>query len=136
MIARNSGFTLIELILVTIIIGILAGMVVMNYGGRVRETQIRAAKGDIATYSNAVDLYALDHNDKYPATLEDLVSGERRYIREVRPDPWGNPYIYKPATDPLKADYQIFSAGPDGVPGNEDDVTSSSKTDLTSTQTN
>ncbi len=134
--AHNSGFTLIELILVTIIIGILAGMVVMNYGGRVRETQIRAAKGDIATYSNAVDLYALDHNDKYPNSLEDLVSGERRYVRELRPDPWGNPYVYKPPTDPLKADYVILSAGPDGVPGNEDDVTSSSKTDITSKTTN
>jgi len=124
----NAGFTLIELILVTIIIGILAGMVVVNYSGRVAETQVRAAKGDIASYSNAIDLYALDHNDKYPQSLEDLVSGDRRYVKELRPDPWGNPYIYKPPTDPMKGDYVIFSAGPDGVAGNDDDVTSSSPT--------
>ena len=77
----NSGFTLIELILVTVIIGILAGMVVANYSGRIRETQIRAAKGDISTLSTQVDLYALENNDSYPKTLEDLITGKRRYVR-------------------------------------------------------
>ncbi len=123
---NNGGFTLIELILVTVIIGILAGMVVTTYGGRVQETQIRAAKGDIASYGNAIDLYALDHNDIYPQTLEDLVSGDRNYVKEIRPDPWGNPYNYVPATNAKKADYQVFSSGPDGIAGTEDDVTSSS----------
>ena len=123
---NNGGFTLIELILVTVIIGILAGMVVVNYGGRVRDTQIRAAKGDIASYGNAVDLYALDNNDDYPKSLSDLVGGKRNYVREIPKDPWGNEYIYKPPTDPMKADYQISSAGPDGAPGNDDDVTSTS----------
>jgi general secretion pathway protein G len=122
----NGGFTLIELILVTVIIGILAGMVALNYSGRVRDTQVRAAKGDISSYSSAVDMFALDHNDQYPKSLNDLMGGNRNYLHEVRPDPWGNPYIYTPPTDILKADYKIFSAGPDGVPGNDDDVTSSS----------
>ncbi len=123
---NNGGFTLIELILVTVIIGILAGMVVTTYGGRVRETQIRAAKGDIASYSNAIDLYALDHNDEYPQALEDLVA-ERKYVREIKNDPWGNPYIYKPGTDTRLVDYEIFSAGADGLPGTDDDVTSDSE---------
>lgn len=122
----NGGFTLIELILVTVIIGILAGMVVVNYGGRVRDTQIRAAKGDISRFGTAVDLYALDNNDTYPKSLNDLVGGKRNYVREVSNDPWGNPYIYKPPTDIMKADYSIISAGPDGIPGNDDDVTSTS----------
>ena len=122
----NAGFTLIELILVTVIIGILAGMVVVAYPGRVRDTQIRAAKGDISSYGNAVDMFALDNNDEYPKSLNDLVGGKRNYVREVRPDPWGNPYIYTPPTDMMKADYKITSAGPDGVPGNDDDITSSS----------
>ncbi|HDP35156.1 MAG TPA: prepilin-type N-terminal cleavage/methylation domain-containing protein [Candidatus Hydrogenedentes bacterium] len=120
---NTGGFTLIELILVTVIIGILAGMVMVNYGGRAREAQIRAAKGDIANLSTAVDLFALDNNDNYPSSLDDLVSGKRRYVRELQPDPWGNPYNYKPPTDILRADYDIFSSGPDGVPGTEDDVT-------------
>lgn len=123
----NGGFTLIELILVTVILGILAGMVVMNFGGRVQETQIRAAKGDISTYSTAIDLYALDHNDTYPKTLEELVSGNRRYVKEIRKDPWGNPYNYKPATDAMKADYEVYSSGADGVPNTADDVTSTSE---------
>lgn len=122
----SGGFTLIELILVTVILGILAGMVVANYSGRVHESQVRAAKHDIAVLSNQVDLYALDNNDTYPQTLEDLMTGRRRYLRELRPDPWGNPYIYVPPTDILKADYQIFSAGPDGIPNTDDDVTSTS----------
>ena len=124
--SNNGGFTLIELILVTVIIGILAGMVMVNYGGRAREAQIRAAKGDIATLSTQVDLYALDNNDNYPAALDDLFSGKRRYIKELQPDPWGNPYNYKPPTDVMLGDYSIFSSGPDGIPGTEDDVTSTS----------
>ena len=68
----NGGFTLIELILVTVIIGILAGMVVTTFGGRISETQIRAAKGDIQAYGTAIELYALDNNDTYPASLEEL----------------------------------------------------------------
>ena len=124
--SNNGGFTLIELILVTVIIGILAGMVMVNYGGRAREAQIRAAKGDIATLSTQVDLFALDNNDNYPASLDDLFSGKRRYIKELQPDPWGNPYNYKEPTDVMLGDYSIFSSGPDGIPGTEDDVTSTS----------
>ena len=122
----NGGFTLIELILVTVIIGILAGAVALNYSGRVRDTQVRRAKMDIVSYSNAVDTYAVDNNDEYPKKLDDLYGGKRNWVREMKPDPWGNPYIYTPPTDMLKADYKIFSAGPDGIPGNDDDVTSSS----------
>ena len=123
---NNGGFTLIELILVTVIIGILAGMVMVNFGGRAREAQIRAAKGDISNLCTAVDLFALDNNDNYPENLDNLVNGSRRYVRELQPDPWGNAYNYKPPTDVMLADYDIFSSGPDGVPGTEDDVTSTS----------
>lgn len=120
---NSSGFTLIELILVTVIIGILAGMVVTTYGGRVRETQIRRSKADIVLYSNAIDLYALDHNDEYPRALEDLVTGDRNYVRQIENDPWGNPYNYTPATDARKSNYEVWSSGPDGSSGTEDDVT-------------
>lgn len=123
----NGGFTLIELILVTVIIGILAGMVALNVGGRVQDAQIKAAKGDIATYSTAIDMYALDNNDSYPKTLEDLVNGKRKYVKELRPDPWGNPYVFEVSSGSSgPGEYKIFSAGADGMPNTEDDVTSSS----------
>lgn len=90
----NSGFTLIELILVTVIIGILAGMVTLTFAGRAEDARVRAAKGDIAMYITAIDLYALDNNDKYPPNLKALWDGERKYIREPNQDPWGNDYDY------------------------------------------
>lgn len=120
---RAHGFTLIELILVVVIIGILAGMVVIGVAGRVREAQIRRAQADIMSYCTAVDSYALDHDDAYPKTLQELVSGDRHYVRDLKKDPWRHDYLYKPGTDTKKADYQILSAGPDGQAGTEDDIT-------------
>lgn len=122
----NGGFTLIELILVTVIIGILAAMVVPVFGGRITEAKIRAAKGDIAMYQGAIQLYALDHNDAFPKSLQELAnpSGGRVYVKELNKDPWGNEYVYVPGTDAKLADFKVYSAGPDGIPDNDDDVTS------------
>jgi general secretion pathway protein G len=120
----KNGFTLIELILVTVIIGILAGMVTLTFAGRAEDARKRAAKGDISSYTTAIDLYALDHNDKVPGSLQDLVSGKRQYVRELNKDPWGNEYIYKAQG----SKYEVFSAGPDGQAGSPDDIKSS--TDL------
>lgn len=120
---NNSGFTLIELILVTVIIGLLAGMVVANYGGVLFRSSVRIAQGDIANLTNQVMRYAIENNDSYPKNLADL---EPKYVRELKSDPWGNPYQYKPPTDLEIGNFVIFSAGPDGIPGTDDDVTSSS----------
>jgi len=120
--SERSGFTLIELILVTVIIGILASMVTLSFHGRTEEARITRAKADIRVYQDAVDLYALDHNDKFPKSLDQLVNGDRKYVRKLERDPWKNPYIYKL---PGKHDaYDILSRGPDGIEGNADDITS------------
>lgn len=123
--SENSGFTLIELILVTVIIGILAGMVTLTFGGRAEEARIRATLGDIKSYESAIELFALEHNDQYPASLKDLEQSPKngkQYIRQVNKDPWGYEYVYKVPGDQHKNSYDIFSVGPDGELGTEDDV--------------
>ncbi len=123
----NRGFTLIELILVTVIIGILAGMVTLTFSGRAEEARVKAAKGDIMSYNSAVELYALDRNGKYPRSLQDLTGGERNYVRDVKPDPWGNAYVYECPGSMHKDSYDVYSAGSDGIKGNADDVTETSE---------
>jgi len=118
----NSGFTLIELILVTVIIGILAGAVALNVRGRVRETGEARAKGDIKTYETAIDMYALDHQDNLPKSLNDLM-GDRNYVKQIKKDPWNNAYVYVSPGKHNKGGYDIYSKGPDGIPGNADDIT-------------
>jgi general secretion pathway protein G len=97
--------------------------VVPVFQGRSEQARIGRAKTDIATYGTQVDLYALDHNDKYPDSLQALVSGKKKYVQQMAKDPWGNDYIYKNNG----GSYEITSAGPDGSPGNADDVTTTSE---------
>ena len=118
--SERSGFTLIELILVTVIIAILAGSVTLVFRGRTDQARFSRALQDIQVYYSAIDLYALDHNDKLPASLQDL---EGRYVRSVKNDPWGNPYVYEKKGDT----YQVICCGPDGSKGGGDDVTDSSE---------
>ena len=121
----NKGFTLIELILVTVIIGILAGMVALNFAGRTEEARVKAAKGDIHTLQTAIDLYALDHNDKFPKQLSELMtppSGRKPYLKQLKKDPWSNDYVYVFPGKHFQDSYDVFSKGPDGQEGTEDDV--------------
>jgi len=118
--SEKGGFTLIELILVTVIIGILAGAVVVSFSGRSEEARIARANSDIVAYQDAIELYAIDNNDKYPDSLNDLVGGERDYVRKLQKDPWGNDYRYERTAD----GYRVYSAGPDGIANNADDISS------------
>ncbi len=129
--ARNEdGFTLVELMVVIVIIGLLATVVVINVLPSTDTASITKARGDIATLEQAIDLYKLD-NLVYPSTdqgLEALVTrpdGLTRperyrpdgYIRRLPPDPWGNPYQYSYPGE--NSTFDIFSLGADGRLGGE-----------------
>lgn len=128
--ANNSGFTLVEILLVVVIIGILAGLVVPNYMGRSEQAKVSAAKADInGGLSSALDLYELD-NGRYPDSLDALVNdpGNARnwngpYLKKGLPvDPWENAYQYVYPGTNNKRFYDLSSRGADGAAGTADDI--------------
>ena len=95
--ARRSGFTLIEIILVVVIIGILAGIAIPRMGGKTKKAQISQAQSNIAALSMAIQEYEMI-NGSYPGSLDMLLDeskGGPFMEKKVIPlDPWGNPFTY------------------------------------------
>lgn len=128
----QSGFTLIEIMVVVVILGILAALVAPNILGRAGEARITAAQSDINSIGNALDLYKLD-NHAYPSTDQGLEALVRKpggypepanwnpegYLKTLPNDPWGNEYQYlSPGT---KRAYDLYSLGADKREGGEGD---------------
>ncbi|MGY5584570.1 type II secretion system major pseudopilin GspG [Vibrio cincinnatiensis] len=126
---RQSGFTLLEVMVVVVILGILASVVVPNLLGNKDKADQQKAITDIVALENALDMYRLD-NSVYPTTdqgLEALVSKPSNpeprnyradgYIRRLPKDPWGNDYQYLSPGEHGRVD--VFTLGADGQEGGE-----------------
>lgn len=132
----RRAFTLIELLLVLVILGILAAIVVPKFAGRTDDARNAAAKTQIAGFSTSLDAYEVD-TGSYPKGSEglfDLVQApsdvqgwKGPYMKEVPVDPWGKPYVYVSPGRNNPSSYDIYSLGTDGREGTEDDITNWSK---------
>ena len=125
-----KGFTLIEVMIVIVILGILAALIVPKIIGRPDEARVIAAKQDISSLLQALKLYRLD-NQRYPTTDQSLQAlvvkpttaplppnwKNGGYIERLPKDPWGNEYRYlNPGT---RGEIDVYSVGADGEPGGE-----------------
>lgn len=121
--ARWGGFSLVEIMVVLVIIGLLAGVVTINVRGYMVRANQNAAKAEIATICNALETFYLHHN-RYPTNEEGLeilttvsdASGEA-ILSRLPNDPWGNPYQYN--TPGRDGPYEVLSLGADGRDGGE-----------------
>jgi general secretion pathway protein G len=129
----KRAFTLIELLLVLVILGVLAAIVVPKFSGRTEQARITAAQSQITTFGTALDAFEID-NGYYPKGrdgLQDLVQQPRDaqnwrgpYLRgDIPLDPWGKPYFYESPGRYNPSSYDIMSMGPDGREGGGDDIT-------------
>ena len=131
--ASQRGFTLIEIMVVVVIIGILGAIVVPQFMSRPDQAKATAAKVDIQAISTALEIYRLD-NSHYPSTQQGLEALTRRpsgvpvprgwnpqgYLKSLPVDPWGTPYQYlNPGVKAGDGSYDLYSLGSDGVPGGE-----------------
>ena len=128
----NRGFTLIELMLVLVILAVLATIVMRNFAGQSEKARVTTAKAQITNIAGALDSFEVDCG-RYPTSEEGLASlleqpGNSKgwagpYLKQkIGNDPWGHPYIYKNPGQHNAKHFDVYSAGPDGTEGTEDDV--------------
>jgi general secretion pathway protein G len=128
---RTQGFTLVEMLLVLVILGVLAAIVYPKIAGRSEQARITAAVTQISAFKTALDAFEVD-NGYYPKGkngLMDLVQRPRDaanwhgpYLDSIPKDPWLNEYVYECPGRHNPSSFDIMSAGPDGRVGSEDDV--------------
>jgi general secretion pathway protein G len=123
---HSTGFTLLELLVVIVIIGLLAAYVGPKYFAQLGKSEVTVAKAQMESFEKSLDTYRLDVG-RYPTTEEGIgalmtappaaaTKWNGPYLKKAVPlDPWGNPYVYR--SPGAKAEYEIVSTGKDGQPG-------------------
>jgi general secretion pathway protein G len=123
--SRSKGFTLLELLVVIVIIGLLAGYVAPRYFGQVGKSEVQVARAQLDSLEKALDQYRLDTRH-YPTAEQGLdalvnkptneASWSGPYLKKAVPaDPWGHPYVYH--VPGARGEYDLYSLGRDGKPG-------------------
>lgn len=130
---RQRGFTLIEIMVVVVIIGVLGAIVVPQFMSRPDQAKVTAAKIDIQAISTALEIYRLD-NFQYPSTQQGLMAlskppsglpvarnwNPQGYLKNLPVDPWGSPYQFlNPGVQSGEGGFDLYSLGSDGVVGGE-----------------
>src|SRR5262245_41968334 len=130
---RRSAFTLMEVLLVLVILVVLASMAVTIFGGTQQRALKDAAKAQVGIFKGAVNLYKF-HTKNFPSSLDDLINKpsdsttashwEGPYIEgaKIPLDPWDHPYKFAAPGKHNSDSFDIWSSGPDGQDGNDDDI--------------
>jgi general secretion pathway protein G len=129
----QRGFTLLEILLVVVIIGMLVSVAVVKLSGQSQRAKLVATQRQIDAYKTALGVYELD-NGVFPTTEQglqalltqppNLPNWKGPYLDPpvLRPDPWGHPYVYRYPGQKITNGYDLFSPGPNGIEGDEDDI--------------
>ena len=126
---HRGGFTLVEIMVVVIIIGVLATLVIANVVGQGDKAKIKATKAILSTVAQQLDIFKMDHG-RYPDSLEDLQTPpnyitktenwpQGGYLREQPIDGWGNKLVYRRSTSALGRQFDLLSYGADNREGGE-----------------
>lgn len=126
---RSRAFTLIEIMVVVIILGVLAATIMPQFIGMTHDAKVSAAKANIAEFESALERYNV-HMDRYPSTDEGLkvlveappgndAKWRGPYVKQLRPDPWGNPYQYRAPGTRHATSFDLWSRGADNADGGE-----------------
>jgi len=125
----SGGFTLIEIMVVVVILGILAATIIPQFVGTTHDAKVSAAKAHVAELESALERFNV-HMDRYPTSEEGLkllveapATDEKRwrgpYIKQLRPDPWGTPYQYRCPGLHHASSFDLWSRGADKADGGE-----------------
>jgi general secretion pathway protein G len=131
--SSRNGFTLLEIMLVVVIIGMLVSVAVVKLSGQSAKAKLVATQRQIDAYKTALGIYELD-NGLFPSQEQGLnalnvqpgalPNWKGPYLDPpvLRPDPWGHPYVYRYPGQKIPNGFDLFSPGQNGVEGDEDDI--------------